>query len=324
MSQLASTGTLSVPYVSNYQNIHSMNKCQNCNADILEDSMFCPHCGYNLAEPDTFYHYTSVDALNAILNNVAPTTAADDDPLGGYKIILRATHWMFLNDPLEYKYFLRRLKAYFDSDVELKMYKQVLDNSLVIQSIFTGRPYIVSFSKNQDNLDMWRGYAKNGTGVAIGFKRNELSNYRDFNESCQSRFFDCRYVDDNLSIELKKDRDRLIEIFSNTDIHSFSIEPFLLDAISYKHPAYIHEREVRVVLFDSSDPPADNQFRVSNATNIPFIDAHIPLSYVNEIIIGPCANPELVKTGIAMHLARFSRADEKIPILLSGLPYRQI
>ncbi len=149
-----------------------MRKCPNCYKECQDDSLYCPACGYKLDDEGLLYHCTSIDTLNAILNNYKHNEpdGAKCDSLDYYSFILRATHWKYFNDPMEYSFLFQKLNQYFKSDKHLSAYIEPLNVALGAASSFAGMPYIISLSKSRDNLDMWRSYSQNGTGVAIGLK----------------------------------------------------------------------------------------------------------------------------------------------------------
>ena len=141
--------------------------CPNYQKECQGDFPFCPYCGYQLEDGDVVYHYTSIDTLNAILNNVKhePPETATEDSLDYYHFILRATLWAFFNDPLEYRYFFEKVLLYFHRDDYLRRYFQVLRKAFDYAGGLYGTPYIISLSKCRDNLDMWRSYSKTGQGL---------------------------------------------------------------------------------------------------------------------------------------------------------------
>lgn len=303
--------------------------CPNCHKTCCESDAFCPHCGYKLEESDVLYHYTSIETLNAILSNVkreAPEEA-NEDSLDFYKFVLRATHWAYLNDPSENNFLFEKLNESLNKNSEADC--SIFDTVIGIIRSVSGQPYIISLSKSRDDLDMWRSYSKNGTGVAIGFKSNVIENIvkqiENYQSVVRSEFLDCRYLDDNmLDDEIKEYTPFIVNHLKIKPIPiSWDLIKFILSFIRYKHPCYINEREKRIAVFSK---PLDNvvKFRTANGINIPYIEVVLPLSSISEIIIGPCANNELNEDSIRMQLNDVTRLSNKIKIECSELPYRQI
>lgn len=307
-------------------------KCPNCHKVCGIRHAFCPHCGYKLEESDVLYHYTSIETLNAILSNIKHDVpeGANKDSLDFYKFVLRATHWQFFNDPLEYQFFYQELLNFFDNDPKLRKYKDKFVNTIGVASYFSGVPYIISLSKCADNLDMWRSYSKNGVGVAIGLSAKKIVNIsadlnlkQKFNEI---KLYNCHYLDDEqiYYIIQKEYQEYLRNILAMEKIPGNGFDPLIKAFTFYKHPCYINERETRIVIFYHNTRQSDTKFRVSNGINIPYMEVEFPLSAINEIVIGPCANKEQNENSIRMQLDYTTRFAKDIQIKFSELPYRHI
>jgi len=313
-----------------------MRHCPNCNKECQEDYSFCPYCGYKIEDENNglIYHYTSIDALNAILNDVyhkAPEDA-ESNSLDYYFFKLRATHWNYFNDPFEKIYMINKLEQYIRKYVtnNTEHSEPYIENLItgvdLIGNYLMGCPYIISLSKNGDNLDMWRNYAKNGTGVAIGLKPNYIKDQiNQCNKNRTIELYDCRYLDDDtIMSELDDIKSIIKEISDGRRIGSKHLL-FFRKTLQFKHPCYISEREKRIVIFDYSPRFVESKFRVSKNTNIPYIDMPFPLSSIGQIRIGPCTNKELNKNSILMQLKSMTELDtHNIGVTCSNLPYRQV
>ena len=163
--------------------------------------------------PRVLYHYTSIESLIKIFD---PTKDS---------VSLRFTEISHLNDPLEQKYYLQQ----FNYDNELPQ----------------GAFYVFSLSALKDNLEMWRLYAKDATGVAIGFKN------LDFNIPLQEpdnlfapvHLLPCCYGRRN------------VEEFGRIASHLGMDVNYILSCM-FKHECYSHEKEYRLVFhpdFHSQD-----------------------------------------------------------------------
>ncbi len=307
-------------------------KCPNCHKVCGIRHAFCPHCGYKLEESDVLYHYTSIETLNAILSNIKHEVPdrANKDSLDFYKFVLRATHWQFFNDPLEYQFYYQNLLEFFDNDPKLRKLKEKFEYVVGITGGFSGMPYIISLSKCFDNLDMWRSYSKNGTGVAIGFKADvlkELVTRLNIEQKFNTvRLYDCRYLEDEqIYSEIRKiNKKPLLEALSMDKIPLNGFSSLFETFATFKHPCYMSEREKRIVTFYHNMRQSNVKFRVSNGTNIPYLEVGLPLSLIKEIVIGPCANKELNEDSIRMQLDYITGLTKDIQIKFSELPYRQV
>ncbi len=118
-------------------------------------------------------------------------------------------------------------------------------------------PYIASFSEDGDILSQWRSYADNGKGVSIGF---EFCNFDDKAESDLTfkviSYNQCEQIDKILNIIRPLiDRNKLAGCGTTTyiDIISEIIRELLKDAVCSKNPAFIEEREARLIYNPEDD-----------------------------------------------------------------------
>lgn len=109
-------------------------------------------------EKKTFYHYTSIDAFNSILQN-----EADEK----HKICFRATRFDCFKDKKEYigpidKYgkILKLLEK--KNEVQNIGISQFITKKNIEGNTFFPLPYIVSFTDSADNQFMWENYGCKG------------------------------------------------------------------------------------------------------------------------------------------------------------------
>ena len=199
----------------------------------------------------------------------------------------------FMNDSSEESLFLDAL-----TDVMKKMRenlsdstKAYLDKNSFIDSFFTNIKYnyknmiyICCFTDGKnDDLSQWRGYASDGTGLCIGFKKNkikQLSKIRDIerhkinqNEKCQIDHFSTSFIFAQHEIyysnkaeimqELEAIIAPIVDEYDAADKKTLS-PPFpdskftqqLFQKIHhfkafYKNQSFKSEKEYRICLFDS-------------------------------------------------------------------------
>ena len=242
-------------------------------------------------EPSTLYHYTSLETLFAIINNIN-----NDDPNNVY-FTLRATHASFLND-----------------DTEGKLLPNVLhdlgvtDSSLLILQSLQGYPFVCSLSELDDDLNMWRCYANDGKGVAIGL------NYSELKSILNDKLTKIEYASHD---ELKK---RLISGGIKQMLHAedkLPLSRLLYEALSYKHPSFSAEKEWRIYKYF-----IENGFRISNGQIIPFLELHISVSAMETILLGPKCEFEKNRFSIYRMLKnKISSTDlNHIKIIKSNIP----
>jgi len=310
--------------------------CTNCGRRIRKEYKFCPTCGYRLdGDSGLLYHYTSIETLYAILSGIEHNAPIDatDDRLDYYWFKLRATHYYFLNDPLEYMSPYYRLLSFMQNDKRLSKYQTLLYLFSSAGNSMFGVPYIISLSKNRDSLDMWRSYSNNGVGIAIGFKADSYKQIRYEEDSFnRAELFDCKYVDDDgMRVEFSKRKPSLLKMFStpNNFIPANDVLELHKFFATFKNPCYINEREARILLFGSSSGAYNTKFRASRDVIIPYREVSLPLTSIEEIVIGPCANKDWNKQSIEMLLQsstklRWWPIQMGITINCSELPYRQV
>ena len=186
----------------------------------------------NDSEDILIYHYTSESTLNSFLQKDASFSV---------------THWKFLNDSNELFAYLEKfaIKGKEPYDIPL---------------------FLMSFSCNEDDLNLWRAYAHNG-GFAIGFSLKELE--KAFNEK----------------IFLHKC------IYSLDDV--VTTVPYKQVFCFYKDPAFSAEAEMRL-LFEC---PKDQENRIEIIGNKPrirlnFSNGKTVSSFIKKIIVAPSGDIE--------------------------------
>lgn len=207
-------------------------------------------------EPSILYHYTSLETLFAIINGI------NNEDENNVFFTLRATHASFLNDETE-----GRLLPNVLHDIGVE------DSTLFIFQGIEGYPFACSLSELGDDLNMWRCYAKDGMGVAIGL------NYYHLKEQLEDQLNRIEYV----THEELKERlisEGVIQKLNNED--KSPLLRLLNKALNFKHSSFSAEKEWRI-----SDLSLEHGFRTSNGLIIPYIEFKIPTSVIETITLGP-------------------------------------
>lgn len=126
---------------------------------------------------DIVYHYTSLETLRCIFERYT-----EDNPF----ITFWASNCTFMNDPREISEGIDLVRETLTEKLP-KIHKDkakiILTNSsnelkdFLLIGTTTGQsnvPYAISFSRNGDNLNMWRMYGDGGKGIALGFNIHRL------------------------------------------------------------------------------------------------------------------------------------------------------
>jgi len=293
--------------------------------------------------PKTLYHYTSVEVLYSILENIKKVETDDESEINsGYFFTMRGTDITFLNDFSEFE-ILPRLLADAIRILEEKIdiaEKKNLSNYLspdYLQKIanFFGMfsIHVFSFSENSDNLPMWTTYGHDGKGVALGLDLNKLNIWCNTISIDRPMLVKCSYDQEkynNLNQQLAKE---IYNMFSENNgkvtVNGIPNFDFLAQYFSsLKNIAYEYENEWRLIKV-ASDYGGDNKkFHQRNGILKPYVELKIPLSSLKEIIVGPCSNNDLVKRSIDFVLdnvrTKIKKRDLGIEVKQSNIPYRII
>ena len=211
----------------------------------------------------TLYHYTSVETLYAIINGI--NTEVENN----IHFTLRATHADFLNDLTEGKLLPNALR-------KLGINEGVLSTLISIQ----GYPHVVSLSELGDDLNMWRCYADDGKGVALGLDEDVLSEAMDHqNWSNIAEFSKCQYFTEDELVEYLKSN-HIDDLFQNPN--RIELDRLLSKALVYKNKSFEAEKEWRIYA-----NYVDSDFRVSDGLVIPFYNIFLPVEAIVSITFGP-------------------------------------
>lgn len=216
------------------------------------------------------YHYTSLDALYNIIEGMVLPDDSKDDVI----LLLRATHYAFLNDSTEGALLPQALEDL-----------GVSRSTIALALLNTGKKYALSFSRKGDDLNMWRAYSKDGTGVSLGFDENLLRREiesQDQNTTClKKNLEECKYIDTEGLKNIIAKRTEYQQYKANKSLKL--ITNLFLDMLKYKHSAYAEEQEVRVSFIGA----LQEKYKLSSNTLVPYQEIKIPLPILKTIRFGP-------------------------------------
>ena len=239
------------------------------------------------------YHYTSLETLHAIISEI------DNSDSHFVYFKLRATNAYYLNDLKEGRLLLSALKKLGANEMLLSM----------LQTTF-GYPFIVSFSEHGDDLNMWRCYASEGNGVAIGLDQTEIESAADYTNNCQ--FDKCEYVSLEELIEILKKKN-IEELLKMEDIKPLA--QLIRNMLKYKDKSFVSEAEWRIHDFN-----IETNFRVSNNLIIPFREIRVPVSAIQTIVIGPKCEYDRNSFSIGRFLKSRLPSTQDVQIIKSSVP----
>ncbi|MHB1743565.1 MAG: DUF2971 domain-containing protein [Acidobacteriaceae bacterium] len=242
-------------------------------------------------EPLIVYHYTTMDAMMKMAEGAS----------------IWATSVDYLNDTSEGEHFLRLICEH------IPVYRQSheLDDDTVFDRLledsarnfkdgplglgFKKRPFVASFSWDDDSLSQWRSYCSHGNGVAVGFRvecleRAFIAAKSGSSSSTNSlvTFKKVEYTDNTDQAALDQAVDFAITAStilkgdpSNqndstllaADYFSFVIRRI---ATFKKNPSFSNEREYRLVAHPVYGHDEWLEFRTTRSTLVPYCSLSIP------------------------------------------------
>lgn len=189
---------------------------------------------------DTLYHYTNLDAFLSILRNK--------------RLWLTGAH--NLNDYREISWTLTKVeKRLAELAGEFNEESINLLDRLIKGNMAT--PYICSLSTESDLLSQWRAYGKDGTGVAIGFRKDLLPKsdrlpFRTVAKADSIKTHPVIYSDSEQDERLKDVIRRALEGIENPSPDNqgssmYAVSEIVGLATVFKNSAFEEEHEWRIV-----------------------------------------------------------------------------
>jgi len=261
---------------------------------------------------DIIYHYTDLNGLMGILHNK------------GFWL----SEARYLNDKEEL-YNGRNLTIKLINNLISKKryscFKDILLKTIALleKNEFKGY-YIASFSSKADNLEQWRAYSKNGSGVCIGLNIKQKTNFPHFMLGPVWMLHKIVY-DDNIKCrilhliifkyfyEFKKDL-QINSKYIDIDEYAKSLSQSLTYTfINFKHKSFEQEEEIRLV-YKAQNLEKDfykKNYRIANNIIVPYVCSYeiilknkdgsqleIDSLPISDIIVGPIINQEIIVESI--------------------------
>lgn len=281
------------------------------------------------------YHYTSIKALNDILNGYRDSKDKEH-------VVFWASSAYAMNDSTEMQYGWQVLKKNLETyelehdvsiDKRLSLYMNRIEtsnmNDVFYQHFYRQEltPFFLSFSNNRDDLTMWSMYGDRGCGVCLCFDESLL----EINDDLLRVFLLLNVLYIN-----QEDNDKVSSVILGqvvpmqyakylsgskwNDIDKITAIGSILPMISVyvKDSSFKFEKEARIP-FQAKNAQSV-YFRTSPKQNlIPYVKVPIPKECLQEIIISPCIQSQHIERGLELDL---SLCGFDIPISFSNVPYR--
>lgn len=290
------------------------------------------NCGLTLV--DKIYHYTNLEGLEGILSSQK----------------LRFTDYRYLNDPTELtfckKIILDEMSKHKISRNLQHMITLLFDKLSSIYNV-----YIACFSEEKSKLSLWRYYANNGTGFAIGFRKKFFlsdENQRDNDDPHALSVCKICYCKKRTKKIVKGFFKEFCKIFPTEKEQNNHISLLLIHLIrilpAIKDESFDDEYEIRLYCADGKllkdkegqsiffDEEHKSLVQV-NKPKLPFVNnitekpVATPEKFekedIIEILVGPCCNFIEAQTHIRCILKN-SGYTHYIPINFADLPFQQV
>ena len=251
--------------------------------------------------PKILYHYTTI---NTFYNMMEHSLRYEKDDIHPQYINMWATHYAYQNDPTECQLFFEGLQKGVLDYTEKNNIKLDDKSKELIQRPWYGlNIFTISFSEQEDDLTMWRGYGQNGDGVCLGFDFSKVpstlpitgtkSDERKYTSESAPAYLlsknirKCEYIDiNNKNIAEEACKKTVANILDEdhkwTDVKQLMI--FNEYAPIYKHYKYEVEGEWRII--KNNNMP---KYRIGEGkTLIPYLEISVPVECLKKITIGPC------------------------------------
>lgn len=281
----------------------------------------------NIKEVECYYHYTTQETLCSMLNKYR-----EDISNGAQEnLIFWASSIFTMNDPQEMKYGRDKLEKILNFDEEfyqiLNEYRLNMSSAEFDKVLYdySHTPYVLSFSTNRDDLAMWAMYGNEGRGVALKFNKYIqsvipgaiCSSIKEVNYDEGIRYEILQDIYNKGITEWTNQQDENVK----KKIKERTLSEFYARICSYyKTKGYSKENEYRINFFDV---PFDKiRFRSRDNMIVPYIEAPVSVSYLEEIIIGPCFDFNEAKITLGYLLKCCDL--ERIVLSKSDIPYRNI
>lgn len=221
------------------------------------------------------YHYTSKENFLKIIENKS----------------LFATDIRFLNDGMEANMVSKILNKLLNEDKEIKetLKKDKFYITEFYESFKGVGTYIFSFSGKSDDLNQWRCYASNATGICIEFNSDKLLcclNHRECQENSihpNVELKKCIYDFEEQKTIIKN----LIRDYKNKKSIPNLITELLKCAAYFKDKSFEAEDEYRIVVTND----ATRKARFGRNAYIPYCE--VKIENISECLTDGCKHPWL-------------------------------
>jgi hypothetical protein len=250
-------------------------------------------------------HYTSLEAFHSMVQSR----------------VFWLSDMSTMNDKSEVLYFNGILRPIISrKSVPTDIAERLLRNNDLFGSEWFG--YAVCFCRTSDKLEQWDRYASNGHGVGLCFDAGLFA--LESEVSCGYSLVPMIYDPNQQRLQTEKVVDSAIQLSRELSVPKRSqllywaqvVGPLLQCAIRFKHPAFSGEEEARSPLLRIDRDDALSR-RTEAGTSRLYVEAPIPFSSLNGVILGPRATVTVAEVRDTLEKHGLS-----IPVDRSTIPLR--
>lgn len=257
---------------------------------------------HNKREPSSLHHYTSIDTLVALFNNVSFTSMEQKKDKNGYKFIFRATNAFCMNDKMEGKLLANEfftgsnLKEQFKNEMEYIVKKE-------------GEIYCISFCASDrktchsGNISMWNMYGNNGSGAILVFNYKKM---KDYFTGKDAQLYACEYLCTSKLRKRLEERNKQMKNIGKDDLHK-ALSDFREESFTIKDWNWEYEQEWRILTKGFDPKYTTNKYGLASYVEISF-----PVNCLKTIILGPLVDFDSAKKILTEKILSLREVDESI------------
>lgn len=277
--------------------------------------------------PNVVYHYTSLEALAAILE----------------KDCFHVSDITHVNDASEFKYTVDLLKDVISKRMSNHPFTRA---SKCVKSFFDqvsdlrsgGHIFIGSFSEEKDVLSQWRSYCPPYGGVSIGFKTDEIDCAAEklsgqwfmlekciYEEKVHLKLINglsSIFIKDLLDAEYKAPNEHTKGSRQDSSMRMF-LKLLCEVAPTIKNKHFDEEKEWRLISRPMTSVVPEIKYKARNNNLIPYYEFNLgfsdPQNYLSEVVIGPHPSPKSMEHSVRSLLDHYRHVG--VRIRHSKIPY---
>lgn len=275
--------------------------------------------------PKKLYHYTSKNGFLGIIENKT----------------LWASGILYMNDEKEAYIPLENLFEILEEDknVDIKeRFEQIKNDFLDFYKAFIGfETYVISFSEKKDDLNMWRAYGDNASGICFEFNSESLLNALRKNQKQNQIELSLEKCIYDKQEQKNKIQSLLDSAKEDNALDASLFEKLLVFSTYFKHESFKDEQEWRIIvkLYTAPENKKLKRIRLGKNVFVPYCELRIEQEklpresegeypWLEKVIVGSNTTDLFNKSVVQACFVNgigFGKVVKR-DLLKSGIPYR--